>query len=237
MATFLWELYRFRHADGSSKDWAVLDNGDGTVTTRWGKTASTLPSSSTRRKPVHDLTREKTVTGYSYLGKVEIDENGRILGSPRLSGQHQQVRAEVKVESKIYWRIKPTAMSNEARSKLAAEVARLQALVPIHDWQGLSAIEKLCLNSIKSASGQIAKEDSILPVLWLMALKTRFDWVHISDEAGIDVSTDVMAETGVLGFFETDIATIRPLAEKIGLLRARIDIATVAAAEIEDCWF
>jgi len=230
-----WELYRFYHSDGSAKDWAVRDNGDGTVTTRWGKTATTLPSSSTRRKPIHDLTREKTGKGYSCLGKVEINENGRILNHPSESSQQQTAQAQV--ESKIYWRIKPPAIDDVVRSKLAAEVEKLKALLIMGSWQGMLSIEKLCRrNSVKSASGQIAKEDSILPVLWLMALKNQFDYVHLSDEAGIDVSTDIKAETGVLSFFETDIATIRPLAEKIGLLQVRINIAKAATAEIEDCW-
>ena len=35
-----WELFRFYHGDGSSKDWAIHDNGNGTVTTRWGPTLS-----------------------------------------------------------------------------------------------------------------------------------------------------------------------------------------------------
>ena len=231
-----WDLYRFYHSDGSSKDWAVRDNGNGTITTRWGKTASTLPSSSTRKRSMNDITREKRVEGYSYLGKVEIDENGRILGFPRVSSQQQAAQAHV--ESKIYWRIKPAAVDNDVRAKLAAEVARLQALLPVNGWEGITAITKLCKpNSVKTASGQIAKEDSILPVLWLMALKTQFDHVHMSDEAGIDISTDIKAETGVLGFFETDIATIRPVAEKLGLLQVRINMAKAAAAEIEDCWF
>ena len=234
MKTSAFELYRYYHQDGSSKDWAVRNNGDGTVTTRWGKTATTLPSSSTRRKPIHDLTREKTGKGYSYLGKVEINENGRILNHPSVSSQQQTDQ----VSSKIYWRIKPPAIDNDVRAKLASQVARLQALSPIDGWEGITAMAKLCkTDSVKSASGQIAKEDSILPVLWLMALKIQFDHVHMADEAGIDVSTDIKAETGVLAFFETDIATIRPMAEKLGLLQARIDMANAATAEIEDCWF
>ena len=231
-----WELYRFYHSDGSAKDWAVRDNGDGTVTTRWGKTASTLPSDSTRRKPIHDLIREKTGKGYSCIGIVEMDENGKILGHPLASSQQQTAQAQV--ESKIYWRIKQPAIDNDVRAKLAAEVEKLKALLNIDGWEGITAITKLCKpNSVKSASGQIAKENSILPVLWLMALKGHFDYVHLSDEAGIDVSSDIKAETGVLSFFETDIATIRPLAEKIGLLQMRINIAKAATAEIEDCWF
>ncbi|MFZ4703798.1 MAG: hypothetical protein ACOYMG_27455 [Candidatus Methylumidiphilus sp.] len=236
MTTSAFEMYRFYHEDGSSKDWAVRNNGDGTVTTRWGPTASALPSSSTRRKSAHALIGEKMGKGYLHMGTFEIDENGQILSHPLSSSQRQTAQAQV--ETKIYWRIKPPAIDDVARSGLASQVASLNALWPIDGWQGMPAIEKLCKRiSARSASGQIAKEDSIQPVLWLMALKSRLDYVHMSDEAGIDISTDIIAETGVLSFFETDIATIRPLAEKIGLLRARINIATVATAEIEDCWF
>ena len=44
-----WSLYRYRNRDGSSKDWAVRTNPDGSITTRWGKTADRLPGVSTRR--------------------------------------------------------------------------------------------------------------------------------------------------------------------------------------------
>lgn len=37
-----FELYRFNHHDGSSKDWAIRDNRNGTFTTRWGKTGPRL---------------------------------------------------------------------------------------------------------------------------------------------------------------------------------------------------
>ena len=37
-----FELYRFNHHDGTSKDWAIRDNRNGTFTTRWGKTGPRL---------------------------------------------------------------------------------------------------------------------------------------------------------------------------------------------------
>ncbi len=37
-----FELYRFNHHDGSSKDWAIRDNRNGAFTTRWGKTGPRL---------------------------------------------------------------------------------------------------------------------------------------------------------------------------------------------------
>jgi len=43
-----WNLYRHRNSDGSSKDWAVRSNSDGSITTRWGKTADSLPGISNR---------------------------------------------------------------------------------------------------------------------------------------------------------------------------------------------
>jgi hypothetical protein len=38
-----YDLYRFTHPDGSSKDWAIRRNPDGTLTTRWGPTGPVLP--------------------------------------------------------------------------------------------------------------------------------------------------------------------------------------------------
>jgi hypothetical protein len=44
----VWALYRHRNSDGSSKDWAVTTHPDGSISTRWGKTAARLPSVNTR---------------------------------------------------------------------------------------------------------------------------------------------------------------------------------------------
>lgn len=233
-----WELFRFYHGDGSSKDWAIHDNGNGTVTTRWGPTSDTLPSSSTRKKGFHDLVRQKTGKGYQHLGPVEMDENGRIVS--RVAHQHRQVQ----VEPKIYWRIKPPgAIDTDTRSSLAGHVARLQGKAQgfpsIQAWNGRDAIARFCGHhaTALSASGQVAKGDGIQPVLWLMALKCDVDYVHIADEMGIDITTDISAETGVLKFFNTDIAQIRPMAEALGLLRPRLNIAEAVALPVEDCWF
>ena len=233
-----WELFRFHHGDGSSKDWAIHDNGDGTVTTRWGPTSDTLPSSSTRKKGFHDLVLQKTRKGYQHMGPVEMDENGRIVS--RVA--HQQ--RPVPVDPKIYWRIKPPGVIDaDTRSNLAGHMARLQGKAQgypaIQAWNGRDSIARLCGHNatVVSASGQVAKEDGIQPVLWLMALKREVDYVHIADEMGVDISTDISAETGVLRFFDTDIAQIRPMAEALGLLRPRLNIAEAVASPVEDCWF
>ena len=78
MAT--WSLYRYRNRDGSSKDWAVRTNPDGSITTRWGKTADRLPGVSTRSGVRQfDIEKQKQAKGYVFVAEVEIDSEGKVF--------------------------------------------------------------------------------------------------------------------------------------------------------------
>ena len=73
-----WSLYRYRNRDGSSKDWAVRTNPDGSITTRWGKTADRLPGVSTRNGVRQfDIERAKQAKGYVFVAEIEIDSEGK----------------------------------------------------------------------------------------------------------------------------------------------------------------
>src|SRR5664279_4327712 len=82
----VWNLYRYRNSDGSSKDWAVTTHPDGSISTRWGKTASCLPGVNTRHGiRQFDIERQKQAKGYVFVAEVTIDSDGKIS----LPGQNQ----------------------------------------------------------------------------------------------------------------------------------------------------
>ena len=82
----VWSLFRYRNRDGSSKDWAVQTNPDGSISTRWGKTAARLPSINTRQGiRQFDIEWHKQAKGYSFVAEVTIDSDGKIS----LPGQNQ----------------------------------------------------------------------------------------------------------------------------------------------------
>jgi hypothetical protein len=60
--------------------------------------------------------------------------------------------------------------------------------------------------------------------------------VGVATENGRDVSADLRVETEVLALFDTDVETIRPVAENLGLLKPRLDLA-LAMADQTDHWF
>lgn len=83
-----WRLFRFRHADGHYKDWAVTTRTDGTVLTRWGQTSPRLSRISIRTGEHQlQLERQKQNKGYVFIGEVMIDEEGRIIGPTTSSAQ------------------------------------------------------------------------------------------------------------------------------------------------------
>ena len=62
-----YELYRCIREDGTSKDWALRINPDGTITTRWGRTGRKLINIQTRNVDSEILKRSKAKKGYGWV--------------------------------------------------------------------------------------------------------------------------------------------------------------------------
>ena len=250
-----WTLYRHRNTDGSSKDWAVRSNADGSITTRWGKTANRLPGVSNRYGvQQRDIERQKQAKGYVWVGLVDIDVNGNIrFPDTSLSTNPSVAEAAVIpsppiVVDKLYWHVDSRAghatlleMGITLRRWLGDLEAWSQAQgLAASDWSGWQQLIAASLGKDAfDLSGQIHREHGVLPWLWLMALKqAAFPGVSvdIATESGRDLSADLRAETEVLALFDTDVETLRPLAETLGLLKPRLDLA-LAMADHTDHWF
>ena len=242
-----WHLYRYRNSDGSSKDWAVRTNPDGSITTRWGKTADRLPGVSTRRGVRQfDIEREKQAKGYVFVAEVEIDSEGKVF----LPGQVMPEPPERPIPEigALYWHIECRA-DPDADLALAIEVRRLLGVihslsehetVSNQSWQGWQQLLDLSLNAEPFVhSGQIKQAHGVLPWLLLMALKHQaLDSVEIgiATESSREVSVDLKSELEVLAFFGTDLDSIRATAEILGLLKPRLNLAAVLSGT-DDCWF
>jgi hypothetical protein len=239
-----WRLYRYRHSDGRSKDWAVRVNADGTITTRWGRTASRLPGVSTRRGVrLFDIEKQKQAKGYVFVAEVDIDSEGHVLFP-----EPAKPDPSATLGGALYWHIDCRA-SQEVCMALASEIRRLIDVIqslsdnavmpnPIQeDWQRLS---DLALGAEPfSQSGQIRPAHGILPWLFLMALKQQgFAGVEIgiATESNREVSADLKVEQDVLDFFGTDLDRIRGAAEMLGLLKPRLNLASVLSGT-DDRWF
>jgi len=247
-----WTLYRHRNADGSSKDWAVTTHADGSISTRWGKTASRLPTINTRTGiRQHDMERQKQAKGYVFVGEVEIDADGNIhlpRSTPIAVPVHVSTETPPVGVDKLYWHVDCRAghatlldMGIALRRWLGDLDAWSQAHgLTASDWSGWQRLIDVSLGEEAfDLSGQIHREHGVLPWLWLIALKLA-DFpgvsVGIATESGRDVSADLRAETEVLALFDTNIEVLRPLAESLGLLKPRLYLA-LAMADHTDHWF
>jgi hypothetical protein len=239
-----WRLYRYRHSDGRSKDWAVRTNADGMITTRWGRTASRLPGVSTRRGVrLFDLEKQKQAKGYAFVAEVEIDSEGHVLFPDPAKPDPPAI-----LGGTLYWHIDCRA-SQETCLALASEVRRLidviqslpdHAAMPHSLWEGWQRLSDLALGAEPfSQSGQIKPAHGVLPWLFLMTLKQQgFASVEIgiATENNREVSADLKAEQEVLDFFGTDLDRIRGTAEMLGLLKPRLNLASVLS-DTDDRWF
>jgi len=252
-----WNLYRHRNSDGSSKDWAVRSNSDGSITTRWGKTADTLPGVSNRfGVKQHDIEKQKQAKGYVLVGAVDIDVNGNVvfpgnasatqLQGPELDSNSVSVPAPP-VEA-LYWTVDCHAKQS-IRVELGIEVRRLIGVIqsmsncnatPEQEWNGWQQFIDATLNAETfELSGQIRSAHGVLPWLFLLALKAKgFKGVDIdiATETARDLSVDLKAEQDVLTLFGTDLDSIRDTAEVLGLLKPRLNLAA-AMSDTDDCWF
>ena len=250
-----WNLYRHRNSDGSSKDWAVRSNSDGSITTRWGKTANRLPGVSNRYGiQQRDIERQKQAKGYEWVGLVDIDVNGNVRFPDASSSAAPSVPEATVIQSPeipvdtLYWHIDCRAghatlldMGIALRRWLGDLEVGSQAQGPaVSDWSGWQRLIDASLGEEAfDLSGQIHLQHGVLPWLWLMALKhAAFPGVSvgIATESGRDVSADLKAETDLLALFKTDVEAIRLLAESLGLLKPRLDLA-LAMADQTDHWF
>jgi hypothetical protein len=242
-----WSLYRYRNRDGSSKDWAVRTNPDGSITTRWGKTADRLPGASTRNGVRQfDIEKRKQAKGYVFVAEVEIDSEGKVF----LPGQVMPEPSEPPLPAigALYWHIEWRADPDTGLA-LAIEVRRLlgimqalseQETTPGQSWPGWQQLLDLSLNAEPFVqSGQIKQAHGVLPWLLLMALKHQaLEGVEIgiATENSREVSANLKAEQDVLAFFGTDLDSIRATAEILGLLKPRLNLA-LALSGSDDCWF
>lgn len=242
METF--DLWRYTHPDGSSKDWAIRRNGDGTITTRWRPTGPTLPQVSTRRQDKIALENAKRRKGYVHVGQVTIASDGRIHSAKDGKGELLPDEAIVP-EPAVYWRIH-LVDTRAAWSDLDHIVERLRekirGLDPNFDgetWDGWSLP-----TPARDRSGIIKpdKPVGIRPLLYLMALQKLTRElppgvrVSLATEDGIEIGHDLRSETAVLTSFGTDLESVRPLAETLGLLQPRIDLVEAIRTD-HDSWF
>ncbi|MDO9005888.1 MAG: hypothetical protein Q7V20_20785 [Aquabacterium sp.] len=218
-----WRLYRHRNADGSSKDWAVRTNPDGSITTRWGKTAPRLAGANTRSGiRQSDIEREKQAKGYVFVAEVDIDGTGNVSIQivPAPDPQPSKPSPPTPVVA-LYWHI-DCRTNRQTRKALAAEIKRLVGVIhtlsdsearPEQGWPGWQQLSELTLTAGRfEHSGQIKPAQGVMPWLLLLALKhQRFAGVEIdmATENSREVSADLKAEHEVLAFFGTDLDSIR----------------------------
>lgn len=255
-----WHLYRHRNSDGSSKDWAVTTHSDGSTSTRWGKTASRLPGFNTRNGVRQSaLEKQKLAKGYVFVAEVAIDDEGNVTHAEPI--QPESLLSLLPSQPPVFalnWNIDCTAEHEVcvalgiAVRQLIGDIQSLQINTAMsdteaktkldadQDWEGWQQLIDLTLNPEHfSQSGQIKPKQGITPWLFLMALKHKGFFkveIDIATERSREVSTDLNAEQEVLDFFGTDLESVREAAEVLGLLKRKLNLASVMTDTL-DCWF
>ena len=253
-----FELYRFNHHDGSSKDWAIRDNRNGTFTTRWGKTGPRLPGERTRRMTVPDevqsLKRAKSGKGYAFIGTVFMDSNGNLQGGQtqtKQAGAAQKLPIKPKSGNRsgaVYWDVKIDGqLVSQARQAVGSQILTIAGQIKSvgsfklpPGWDGWAKLAGFAdekgptdMNAPDGLSGQVRKRHGIVPLLFLMALrdaKLQGVSVGLAGDDGLELF-DLKSEDFVFDLFGTSLNAVRPLAEALGLIQPRIDLSTMAGQD------
>ena len=108
-----YQLYRYQNSDGSSKDWAIRNNGNGTYTKRWGKTDTRLQAKDFPLRHPDDISNDisgKQRKGYQFIGQRYIDDDGNIsVNAPISSKPMDESPQPTQQALRLFWRIKLSA--------------------------------------------------------------------------------------------------------------------------------
>lgn len=248
-----YNLYRYQNSDGSTKDWAIRNNRDGTYSKRWGKTGTKLRSEDFQGNST-DVWREissKTRKGYESIGFAFISEDGVVTMSSKEvradsgSKPDQQASSDpfpTQDEPRIYWRIKIPGSVDSAAVSLLKGVATGYAIAVLSVYPDCAWVEKIKDGHgdfIKPGAGSLLKENGVGSLLLLMALKKCAPngvTVTLSHEDGVEISDQLKLESQALSFFDTDLESVRSLAERIDLIDKRLDLSTVETS-VDDFYF
>ena len=147
----VWRLYRFRHPNGRSKDWAVTTLADGSTATRWGKTANRLPGVCQRQGDSQNaLERKKLAKGYVFVATVTIDPDGWIQTSGHVAPDMPSPPVNA-----LYWHIACKA-NHDTCVELAITTRQLVSLIqslpehtaiPAAVWMGWQQLIELSLKA------------------------------------------------------------------------------------------
>ena len=245
MTALAFELYRYTNPDRSTKDWAVRDNGNGTYTSRWGKTGTKLQSKTFDRNglKMRDHIRSKLNKGYILIGEVLIDDDGKITSasSTKPLGQDPHPTEDPPC---LFWRlrIKQSVLTDtQAIGQFHVNVLSIAKTITgiIGPSAFLENFLHALLNDKASSAGKLFKEQGVASLLLFMGMMKVAPPqinIHLSHDDGVDISNQLKLESKALSFFDTDLETVRPVAEALGLLEKRLDLSAVASSQ-EDFYF
>lgn len=247
MTALTFELYRFTNPDRSTKDWAVRDNGDGTYTSRWGKTGTKLQSKTFDKSmlSMNEHIRSKTNKGYKLIGEVLIDDDGKITSAvSQISKPQGQDHHPTEDPPCLFWRLKIKQSDlSDTQAIGQFHVNVLSMGKTITGIFGASTFLENFLHALINdkavSAGKLFKEQGVASLLLFMAMMKLAPSqvsIHLSHDDGVEISNKLKLESKALSFFDTDLETVRPVAEELGLIEKRIDLSIIASSQ-DDFYF
>jgi predicted DNA-binding WGR domain protein len=243
-----YQLYRYQNSDGSSKDWAIRNNGNSTYTKRWGKTGTRLQAKDFPLRHPDDVSNDisgKQRKGYQFIGQRYIDDDGNISVNAPISSKPMDESPQPSQQAlRLFWRIKLSASATNSDIAFFQGIARGFAAVVLESfpddvWVSAFHSRYSDVKFVKNDSGSLLKENGVNALVLLLAIKKSAPntiSVSLSHEDSVEITDQLKSESLALSFFDTDLESVRPLAQELKLLDKRIDLSSVDS-EIADFYF
>jgi len=219
-------LYRYYNENGSSKDWAVRDNKDGTFTAAWGKTGATFQLKTTDKTGspfvVDTKISEKLRKGYNLVSSIYIDlDTKEVTYSKPVSDMNSVSSSDA---SKIHWSFLGRFYKNN-----------LDEVTNFHQktYEIISNLYPDFKNPILnpgSGSFDISLDNAGFFV-FLMAFNKEFSAFKMVDDVGIAISDELKNETEILKKIGCSIDDVRVVAENLHLLVKPLDFSNIGSEQ------
>ena len=93
-----FRLYRFEHGDGTAKEWAYADLGEGLAEIRWGRAGRLCQSQTRPIATAIERAEAKRRKGYRYVGEMAADGAVTVRRWNRASGPGPKPQPQAKTD-------------------------------------------------------------------------------------------------------------------------------------------
>lgn len=244
-------LYRYQNPDGTSKDWAIGDGGDGNIYVYFGKTGKKLrvavipPARFAKRTLAEEIERrieEQTRDGYQYISRARIIDGlvTSVTTDPALAPIEWDMTQKIDLDQlRLKLHEIAAALGDNPYPGLAMTLTEDAILLKNgnRSWQfGVSeSLDGGIKRSTGRGGGRVLPEHGPIPLLVLMSIAASFPGTFVfGDDTGNTVSLRLSEDEPRFAPNRVVFSKVRAAAAKLGIVAPSLSELNVRSTGV---WF